>query len=95
MLLPMEKVVYPQFMFLDDAGNPIRNVSHTAVFNGSDFWRGAYFKGEMEVPSGARRLVVHASRGPMSSWTLDSDNGTLCGVEPAVTGHMLIKLMKP
>jgi hypothetical protein len=45
MLLPMEKVVYPQFMFLDDAGNPIRNVSHTAVFNGSDFWRGAYFKG--------------------------------------------------
>jgi hypothetical protein len=31
----------------------------------------------------------------MSSWTLDSDNGTLCGVEPAVTGHVLIKLMKP
>jgi hypothetical protein len=92
MMLPFATVVRPYFLFLDDAQNPVGKVQDPPVFTGSDFFRGVFFKGEVEVPPEAKHVIIYTSDKPVTPWTVYSENGIPWPATPSMTGNLLIKV---
>jgi len=92
MILPFATVVRPYFLFLDDAQNPVGKVQDPPVFTGSDFFRGVFFKGEVEVPPEAKHVIIYTSDKPVTPWTVYSENGIPWPATPSMTGNLLIKV---
>jgi maltose operon protein len=89
-LIPYATVVRPQFVFLDPSKSEIARKPDPPVFPGSDFFRGAFFKGEVDVPGNAAYVIVHTSDRPATPWNLYSENGTPWAAMPSMTGSLRI-----
>ena len=94
-ILPFATVVRPYFLFLDEGHSPIGKVQDPPVFSGSDFFRGVFFKGEVEVPPEAKHVIIYTSDKPVTPWTVYSENGIAWPAKPSMTGNLLIKVSNP
>lgn len=93
--LPAANILYPHFLLLNEARQPISKENNISLHYGTDFWAGPYYEGELIVPAAAKAIVIYTSESEIPILYSVSENGTERVVPHAPSGKLVLELSAP
>jgi hypothetical protein len=93
--LPSASVLYPHFLLLNSAKQPISVENNISLQYGTDFWAGPYYEGELIVPAEAKEVIVYTSDSKIPTLYSFAENGHKRVVPHAPSGKLTLELSAP